>query len=115
MKAARDLLCGCNLDADYWLDTEALQQAFSGEWPVDELIETVSVYNGDLLPGFYGDWVSLERERLQSAFERQMELEQAAQFYGAAERLREIIGAPLPPVERPVYERNVAAVRAYTR
>jgi hypothetical protein len=36
----------------------------------------------------------------------------AAQFFGAAERLREIIGAPLPPVERPVDERNVTAVRA---
>lgn len=71
---ADPLTVAFNVDADYWLDTEVLQQEFSGEWPVDELIKTVSVYNGDLLPGFYGDWVSLERERLQSAFERQMQI-----------------------------------------
>lgn len=62
-----------NPDSGYWLDTEVIEQEFSGDWPTDELVETVSVYNGDLLPGFYGDWVTLERERLQSAFERQMQ------------------------------------------
>ena len=36
---------------------------------VDALIKAVSVYGGDLLPGFYESWVVLERERLRSAFE----------------------------------------------
>jgi hypothetical protein len=40
------------------------------------------------------------------------EPERAARLYGAAEALREVIGAPLPPNERPRYEREVAAARA---
>ncbi|HEX9373589.1 MAG TPA: tetratricopeptide repeat protein, partial [Roseiflexaceae bacterium] len=35
----------------------------------------------------------------------------AARLYGAAEGLREAIGAPLPPAERADYERDVAAAR----
>ncbi|HEX6777538.1 MAG TPA: LuxR C-terminal-related transcriptional regulator [Ktedonobacterales bacterium] len=38
--------------------------------------------------------------------------EWAAQLYGAAEVLREAMGTPLPPVERPDYDRRVAAARA---
>jgi predicted ATPase/class 3 adenylate cyclase/DNA-binding CsgD family transcriptional regulator len=40
------------------------------------------------------------------------ELTWAARLWGAAEALRESIGAPLPPVERANYERSVAAARA---
>jgi hypothetical protein len=36
----------------------------------------------------------------------------AARLWGAAERLRQESGAPLPPSERPRYERHVAAARA---
>jgi predicted ATPase/DNA-binding SARP family transcriptional activator/DNA-binding CsgD family transcriptional regulator len=36
----------------------------------------------------------------------------AARLYGAAEALRETIGAPLPPVDRPDYDRSVAAARS---
>jgi tetratricopeptide (TPR) repeat protein len=39
----------------------------------------------------------------------------AARIWGAAERLREEFGAPLPPNERPRYDRRVAAVRAALR
>jgi len=38
--------------------------------------------------------------------------DRAARLLGAAEALRKAIGAPLPPVERPDYERTVAAARA---
>jgi hypothetical protein len=38
--------------------------------------------------------------------------EKAARVFGAAEALREAIGAPVPPVERPDYDRAVAAARA---
>jgi tetratricopeptide (TPR) repeat protein len=37
--------------------------------------------------------------------------ERAAQLWGAAEALRESIGAPLPPADRPGYERIVAEAR----
>ena len=36
----------------------------------------------------------------------------AAQLWGAAESLREVMGAPIPPVYRADYERAVAAARA---
>ena len=39
----------------------------------------------------------------------------AARLWGTAEALRESIGAPLPAVERPAYERAVAAARAQLR
>ena len=42
--------------------------------PVTELIEAVSAYRGELLPGFYDEWAMLERERLQAIFERKMSL-----------------------------------------
>jgi hypothetical protein len=38
--------------------------------------------------------------------------ERAAQLFGAAEAIRNAIGAPLPPVERANYERNLASVQA---
>jgi hypothetical protein len=36
----------------------------------------------------------------------------AARLFGAADALRERIGAPRPPVEQPEYERQIAALRA---
>jgi len=38
--------------------------------------------------------------------------ERAAWLFGAAEAIRAAIGAPLPPVDRPAHERDVAAIRA---
>jgi hypothetical protein len=35
----------------------------------------------------------------------------AARFWGSAEKLREKIGSPIPPRERPRYDREVAAAR----
>jgi len=37
----------------------------------------------------------------------------AALLWGAAEKLRETVGAPLPPVERAAYERSIAAARTH--
>src|SRR5258705_2467169 len=62
-----------NPKSEYWLDADALQQEFSGDWPTEELLETVALYTGELLPGFYGEWVDLERERVRAAFERQIQ------------------------------------------
>ena len=39
--------------------------------------------------------------------------ERAARLFGAAEALREAIGAPLPPSGRDDHEREVAAARAH--
>ena len=49
-----------DIDADYWLDAAILERTLNEEAPVDELMEVVAVYDGELLPGFYDDWVILE-------------------------------------------------------
>ncbi len=68
---ADDLTVAIVASADYRLDTAVLARA--GECTsADELMETLSSYGGELLPGFYDDWVILEREHLQALFEREM-------------------------------------------
>jgi predicted ATPase/DNA-binding SARP family transcriptional activator len=60
---------GFNLDSDHWLDISQLEDT------ADQNLEAeVSVYAGELLPGFYEDWILLERDRLAAAFERKMQL-----------------------------------------
>ena len=63
--AADDLSISFLPTSDYWLDASALERD-------GDLAACVSVYRGDLLPGFYDDWVTLERERLRAIFERKM-------------------------------------------
>ena len=58
----------------YWLDVAILDQKGLETGPLEDLITAVSVYDGELLPGFYEDWVSLERDRLQAVFEQKMKV-----------------------------------------
>ncbi len=66
-----EITIGFDALAEYWLDA-ALLEATSPEASASDLIETLSVYRGELLPGFYDEWVLLERERLQAVFEQKM-------------------------------------------
>ncbi|HSL29217.1 MAG TPA: BTAD domain-containing putative transcriptional regulator, partial [Anaerolineales bacterium] len=59
-----------NRHADYWLDVAILERP---ELDPASLTSSLSLYQGELLPGFYDDWVVLERERIQSIFEAKME------------------------------------------
>jgi DNA-binding SARP family transcriptional activator/predicted ATPase len=59
-------------EKDYWLDAQILETAAGGNAPVEVLERAVSVYEGELLPGFYDQWVTLERERLQALFEQRI-------------------------------------------
>src|SRR5574339_758116 len=59
-----------NRDADYWLDVSLLENS---DPDIQALTSSLSLYQGELLPGFYDDWVVLERERLQTLFESKME------------------------------------------
>jgi predicted ATPase/DNA-binding SARP family transcriptional activator len=68
---ADDLTVGFDQSCAYWLDVAALKNA-SDKATADELITAVSFYQGELLPGFYEDWVVLEREHLQAAYETKM-------------------------------------------
>ena len=51
----------------------ALLQADGGSADVAALRERVAAYGGELLPGFYDEWVILERERVKGIFERTMQ------------------------------------------
>lgn len=55
--------------ADYWLDVDILEEPLDDGWTAGSLEKVIDVYQGELLPGFYEDWVVLERERLQNVFE----------------------------------------------
>jgi DNA-binding SARP family transcriptional activator len=68
-----DLTVAFNIEIDYSLDVNTLEAKVDESVPLPKLIETVSLYDGELLPGFYDDWIVLERERLQSVFEAQMD------------------------------------------
>ncbi|MDY6878332.1 MAG: BTAD domain-containing putative transcriptional regulator [Chloroflexota bacterium] len=71
---ADDITIAFDASSDYWLDAAILDRKADERWSADDLIEAVSVYQGELLPGFYDEWVTLERERLQAVFERKMQL-----------------------------------------
>ncbi|HSL46822.1 MAG TPA: BTAD domain-containing putative transcriptional regulator [Anaerolineales bacterium] len=58
-----------NRSCDYWLDVAQLERSASD---LESLTSNVSLYQGELLPGFYEDWVVLERERIQSVFDARM-------------------------------------------
>jgi WD40 repeat protein/class 3 adenylate cyclase len=59
-----------NRAAEYWLDAVQLERP---DLDLQSLIANLSLYQGELLPGFYDEWVSLERERVDAVFEARME------------------------------------------
>jgi len=69
-----DLTIAFDANADYWLDAAILERKVVEGGSVEELINVVAVCRGELLPGFYDEWIVLERERLQTVFERRMQL-----------------------------------------
>jgi DNA-binding SARP family transcriptional activator/tetratricopeptide (TPR) repeat protein/energy-coupling factor transporter ATP-binding protein EcfA2 len=61
------------MDADYWLDVNLLVNP--AEPSSDEvLMRIVNQYQGELLPGFYDDWIVLERDKVQAAYHQKMNL-----------------------------------------
>ena len=68
---AADLSIAFNASSDYWLDAAKVEK-LSDRVTADELTAVLSEYQGELLPGFYDEWVVLEREHLYSIFENQM-------------------------------------------
>ncbi|MEO5886244.1 MAG: BTAD domain-containing putative transcriptional regulator, partial [Anaerolineales bacterium] len=66
-----DLSIAFNASSDYWLDAAALERV-SESASADDLMAVLSGYQGELLPGFYDEWVVLEREHLYSIFEHHM-------------------------------------------
>jgi DNA-binding SARP family transcriptional activator len=60
-----------NPQSDYWLDADQILKPTQGR-TLDELIQDISLYRGELLPGFYDEWVGFERDRFLSAYHQKM-------------------------------------------
>lgn len=81
--------------ADCWIDVVALQTAADAE-------TAVAAYGGELLPGFYDDWVLLERERLHAFYERRLQafldqLQEAGRWSDALHWAEEWIALGMAP------------------
>src|SRR5687767_2070798 len=66
---ANELTLTFNRDADYWLDVSQMERT---DLDLQSLMTNLSLYQGELLPGFYDEWVTIERERVQAVFEARM-------------------------------------------
>lgn len=71
---ADEISIAFDANSAYWLDASLLASAVATGWSVDGLMGIVSVYHGELLPGFYDEWVLLERERLQAVVDHKMQM-----------------------------------------
>jgi predicted ATPase/DNA-binding SARP family transcriptional activator len=68
---ADDLTVTFNPEPGCWIDAVLLGEKTG---PASSTLEErVAAYHGELLPGFYDDWITVERERLQAAFESKIE------------------------------------------
>ena len=63
---AEEFSLGFNRNADYWLDVAQLEKP---DHDIPSLMSNLSLYQGELLPGFYDEWIALERERVRAVFE----------------------------------------------
>jgi predicted ATPase/DNA-binding SARP family transcriptional activator/tetratricopeptide (TPR) repeat protein len=68
---ADDISISFKESSDYWLDVAELEK-ISDDASADELIAAFPNYQGELMPGFYEEWVVSEREHLSSIFEHHM-------------------------------------------
>jgi predicted ATPase/DNA-binding SARP family transcriptional activator len=76
---ADDLTISFPLTEACWLDVGVLKRAGADGGSAD-LMQSLAAYQGELLPGFYDEWATLERGHLQALFEHKMQrlLEQLA-------------------------------------
>jgi predicted ATPase/DNA-binding SARP family transcriptional activator len=64
---ADDISIGFNSSVEYWLDVVVLKDAAE---TVEGLVNALSLFQGEFLPGFYEEWIILERENLLVVFEQ---------------------------------------------
>src|SRR5262245_1574147 len=67
---AEEFTIAFNREVNYWLDATQLERP---EIDQQSLISNLSLYQGEILPGFYEDWIVLERERIRGIFDTKME------------------------------------------
>jgi non-specific serine/threonine protein kinase len=68
---ADDMKISFNSSADHWLDVAQLTNVGESA-SVADLMNALSAVQGELLPGFYEDWITQEREHLQALYEQQI-------------------------------------------
>lgn len=68
---ADNLTIGFNPASTYLLDVAVLK-SLSDAGSTEELMRALSNYQGELLPGFYEDWIVVEREHLQVFYEQKI-------------------------------------------
>lgn len=56
-----------------WCDGAEMLRPLNGGSDAESLVRAASLYGGELLPGFYEDWVVLDRERMRAAFESKVQ------------------------------------------
>jgi DNA-binding SARP family transcriptional activator len=66
---ADDLTIAFNPHSQYSLDVHTLESTPVEVSTSDDLIDALSAYRGELLPGFYDEWVFVESDRLNALFE----------------------------------------------
>jgi predicted ATPase/DNA-binding SARP family transcriptional activator len=80
-----DLTISFSPRSEVVLDVNKLESKPLEKSNPDDLIDALSAYRGELLPGFYDEWVFLERERLKSIFDakvaRLLEILQSMQHW----------------------------------
>ena len=70
-----DELAVCfNRNGPYWLDLAVFAAAAAAEDSPEVLVNAARAYQGQLLPGFYDEWAIVERQRLEVAFDRVMDV-----------------------------------------
>lgn len=67
--SADKITISLNPDADIWLDCDFFQNKDPGSQTSNNLEEIAALYLGGFLPGFYEDWILLERDRLRASFD----------------------------------------------
>jgi pentatricopeptide repeat protein len=67
-----DLSLSFNPFSPYNLDVQNLESGSIEGSTADDLITALAVYRGELLPGFYDEWVLAKRDRLHALFEAKM-------------------------------------------
>ncbi len=67
-----DLTVGIDPHATFTLDVARFEQALCSGLSIDDLAQALGAYENQLLPDFYDEWVTAERERLHTIFERQV-------------------------------------------
>lgn len=67
-----EVTVGFNPQSDFWLDAALLAKSNVTQACTQELIDELTLYRGELLPGFYDEWAVLERERIRAIFEQKI-------------------------------------------